>query len=240
MKLETAVNRFSGLSRAVALSAAILTTYAAVAATAEGGLTPFGAEIAGSKDDQIPAYTGGIKELPAGFKPDSGKWVDPFAEEKPILQITAQNYQQYSDKLNAGAIELFKRYPNYRINVYQTHRSASFHDWYLKNSEKNSETAKLEKNGLSVVEAFAGKPFPVPQTGLEALWNWEMRYDGIAQSNRTKIWMVDSSGTPILVSQIKADQYYPYYDVDRESEFKKKGGRQFGIRSSTIIQRQPG
>nr|WP_069267838.1 DUF1329 domain-containing protein [Paraburkholderia nodosa] len=213
---------FSRLTRG--LSIATLTVAISYAHAAPTELTQFGAEIAASKDGLIPAYTGGIKDIPSGFKADSGKWVNPFASEQPILEITAQNYQQYSDKMNAGAIELFKRYPNYRMNVYPTHRSASFPDWYLKNSEQNSETAKLEKNGLSVVGAFGGKPFPVPKSGLEALWDWEMRYGGTAQSNRTKIWLVDSSGTPILVSQIKADQYYPYYDTSHEDEFKKKGG----------------
>ena len=42
----------------------------------------------------------------------------PFPGEKPVLQIMAQNYQQYADKLSASSVELFQRYPSYRMDVY--------------------------------------------------------------------------------------------------------------------------
>lgn len=207
----------------VALALLVAFGDAQSARAAESGLTPFGAEIAGSKDGVIPQYTGGLTQIPTGFKPDSGKWVNPYPDEKPIVQITAQNYQQYADKLSAGDLELFKRYPNYRMDVYPTHRSASYPDWYLENSEKNAKTAKLEKGGLNLVGAFAGKPFPVPKTGQEAVWNWELRYYGAFQHMIYKSWLVDSNGTPILTSQNDVAQYYPYYDLKKEADFRAAG-----------------
>lgn len=216
------MKRFPKLVKALAVLGAIWAAQGALAA--DSGITPFGAEVAGNKDGTIPAYTGGITQFPSGFKPNSGKWADPFPNEKPTLQITAQNYQQYADKLSASALELFKRYPTYRMDVYPTHRSVSYPDWYLANSTKNAQTAKLEKNGLYLTGAFGGKPFPVPKSGQEALWDWELRYVGVASRNNVKTWLVDSSGGAILAAQFKSALYYPYFDEKKEEEFKKKGG----------------
>ena len=41
-------------------------------------LTQVGAIKAGNKEGTIPAYTGGLTKAPAGFKPGSGAWADPF------------------------------------------------------------------------------------------------------------------------------------------------------------------
>ena len=72
-------------------------------------LTPFGAERAGNAEGTIPDWTGGIK-APTGYQP--GDWMpDPFADEEPLFTITAQNYEQYIDKLSTSQIDAFKRYP---------------------------------------------------------------------------------------------------------------------------------
>ncbi|MDD3652232.1 MAG: hypothetical protein PHC73_12195, partial [Immundisolibacter sp.] len=62
-------------------------------------LTPLGAIRAGNADGSIPAWEGGIKAPPAGY--EEGKWyVDPYKDDKVLFTITAQNYQQYQDKLS--------------------------------------------------------------------------------------------------------------------------------------------
>jgi hypothetical protein len=212
------MNRFKTLAIALVFCS---TSYCSAT---ESGLTPFGAEIAGNKDGTIPAYSGGVTQFPAAFKPNTGKWANPYVGEKPIFQITAQNYRQYADKLSATELELFKRYPIYRMDVYTTHRSVSYPDWYLENSAKNSQSAKLEKSGLALTGAFGGRPFPVPKNGQEAVWDWELRYVGTAQKTNVKTWLVDSSGTAILASQFKSSIYYPFYDITQEAEYRKKGG----------------
>ncbi|WP_181919909.1 DUF1329 domain-containing protein [Paraburkholderia sp. BL6669N2] len=224
--METVVKRISTLVKALVVAVPLCAVpFAGVTAlAAESGTTPFGAEIAGNKDGTIPAYTGGITTMPAGFKANSGKWADPYPDEKPVLQITAQNYQQYADKLSASAQELFKRYPTYRMDIYPTHRSASYPDWYLANSEKNASSAKLEKNGLFLTGAFGGKPFPVPKTGQEAIWDWELRYVGTFQRNTVKTYLVDTAGNSTLAAQFKSSLSYPYFDIKNEDDFKKKGG----------------
>lgn len=101
-------------------------------------LTPFGAIRAGNADGSIPAWEGGIKTPPAGYK--EGDWyVDPYADDKPLFTITAQNYEQYADKLSAGQVAMFKKYPaTYKMHVYPSRRSASFPQWHYENSIYNA------------------------------------------------------------------------------------------------------
>ena len=76
------------------------------AAQLKSSLTPLGAEKAGNGDGTIPAWTGGyVKPLQGA---SDGKHPDPFANEKPVVSITAQNLAQYTDKLSEGTVALLK------------------------------------------------------------------------------------------------------------------------------------
>ena len=85
-------------------------------------LTPMGAVRAGNADGTIPAWTGGYTTPPAGWKPGEAR-VDPFANEKPLFVITAQNVDKYADKLAAGTIAMIRTLPGYHVDVYPTHRT---------------------------------------------------------------------------------------------------------------------
>jgi glycine betaine/choline ABC-type transport system substrate-binding protein len=74
-------------------------------------LTLFGAVKAGNADGSIPAYTGGLTKAPEGFKPDSGFWVDPFKDEKPVLRIDSKNMAQHAALLSEGQKHLLSKYP---------------------------------------------------------------------------------------------------------------------------------
>src|SRR5882672_883495 len=117
-------------------------------------LTPWGAEVAGNKEGTIPPYTGGITGIPesvkAKYKPGSGRYPDPFPDDKPLFVITAQNLPQYADRLSEGAKELFKRYPAYKMNVYPTRRTMAFPKYFEESSIKNATRAKLSNAGLKV------------------------------------------------------------------------------------------
>src|ERR1700733_10658727 len=54
-------------------------------------LTQTGAERAGNADKSIPEYTGGLTTPPAGYEKGSGIRPDPYAAEKPLYAVTAQN-----------------------------------------------------------------------------------------------------------------------------------------------------
>src|SRR4051812_29227554 len=83
-------------------------------------LTPWGAVKAGNAAGTIPAYAGGlaVSTAPAGFVKNSGKWPDPFADDKPLYTITGKNVDEYADKLSETTKALLKRYPTFRVDVY--------------------------------------------------------------------------------------------------------------------------
>jgi hypothetical protein len=66
------------------------------------------------------------------------------------------------------------------MNVYRTHRSASYPCFVYQAFERNAAAAELITEGLGGVEnADIGSPFPRPRNGLEALWNHTLRWRGL-------------------------------------------------------------
>ena len=178
-------------------------------------LTPFGAEMAGNKDGTIPPYTGGLTKPPASYKMGSGVYTDPFAGEKPLFSINAQNMAQYADKLTEGTKALMKKFPTYRIDVYKTHRTVAYPEYVLKNTAKNAVKTKTYNGGLSVKDAHAGIPFPIPKDGFETMWNHQVRFLGRSTEKNSSFWYMDSSGRLIFTSRIIQFEEYPYYDEDQ-------------------------
>jgi hypothetical protein len=208
-------------------------THAAVSADEArqlgGTLTPFGAEKAGNKDGTIPPYEGGLptSTKPAGFKPDSGKWTSPYAGEKPLFSITAANMDRYADKLSEANKALLKRYPDYRVDVYRSYRSAAHPKYLLDKSIANATTAKLDKNNYRVVGAQGGMPFPIPKTGIEVMFNHLTRYLGAAGHGSVRNLYVDNTGKLVFSGEVAYSQDYPYNwpdswprNVDREATLR--------------------
>jgi len=175
-------------------------------------LTKIGAETAGNADGTIPAYTGGLTKAPAGYKTGSAIRPDPFAQEKPRVTITAKNMAQYEGQLTAGTRALLKKYPNFRIDVYPTHRTVALPDRVLDNTVENATRASTSNGGLGISGAIGGYPFPIPKSGFEAMWNHLLRYVGVASNFKYDNWNVDSSGKPALATSGKLFVEYPYYD----------------------------
>ncbi|WP_337840181.1 DUF1329 domain-containing protein [Rheinheimera sp.] len=145
-------------------------------------LTPLGAEKAGNADGSIPAWDGGIKAAPAGYKVGDHH-PDPFSGDKVLFTIDKSNVNQYKALLSPGQIRLFESYPDsYKMHVYQTRRTASFPQYVYDATKKIASTAELVEGGNGIVNAAIGIPFPVPQNGLEAIWNHLLRYRGVAAS----------------------------------------------------------
>jgi hypothetical protein len=141
-------------------------------------LTPLGAEKAGNADGSIPEWTGGLPKN-AGTVDDRGFLSDPFASEQPLFTITAQNVDQYKDKLTPGQVAMFKRYPDsFKIPVYPTHRSATAPQSVLDDVKINATNTKLVEGGNGLENFKTAYPFPIPQNGLEAIWNQITRYRG--------------------------------------------------------------
>lgn len=141
-------------------------------------LTPFGGEKAGNADGTIPEWTGGLATNAAAVD-SRGFLGNPFAGEKPLFTITAQNAEQYKDKLTPGQLAMFKRYPDtYRMPVYTTHRSVNMPAEVVEATKTNAVNANLVQGGNGLEKFTVANAFPVPKTGLEVIWNHITRYRG--------------------------------------------------------------
>ena len=126
-------------------------------------LTAIGAEKAGNTAGTIPAYSGGLTTAPAGFKPGDGLRPDPFAAEKPRLQIDAKNMATHAAQLTEGTKALLQKYPTYRVDVYPTHRTVAFPKFVTDNTAKAALAAKTLNDGRSIEGAHAGLSVPDPE-----------------------------------------------------------------------------
>ncbi len=134
-------------------------------------LTCMGAERAGSASG-VAEYSGRwYKTWPGQSKPH-GFEPGPYADEKPLFTITAQNMAQHADKLTEGQRALLTKFPDsYRMNVYPSHRDFRFADWVCDVVKKNALEAEVIHDGLGITGTSGGHPFAFPQNGLEAVWN---------------------------------------------------------------------
>ncbi len=140
-------------------------------------LTCVGAEQAGNAEGTIPPYTGKyLGEVPGWnhVKFSGDQPVDPYAAEKPILVITAQNMSEYESKLTDGQKALLKKYPTtYKMNIYPGHRDFRYPDYVCRRAMDNALHAKLVNDGLGI-EGLGQVPFPIPKSGMEVLWNHQL------------------------------------------------------------------
>jgi uncharacterized protein DUF1329 len=140
-------------------------------------LTPLGGIKAANADGTIPAWDGGLTEPPAGYKPGE-HYVDPFSDDAVQFTITNSNMSEYADKLSEGHKALLKTYPTYKLNVYQTRRTAAAPQRIYDATKRIAATANLTPDGNGVTGAIEGTPFPIPGNGLEVIWNHILRWRG--------------------------------------------------------------
>jgi len=177
--MKTTRKLFSVLAFSLLASSVMAAVSADEAAKLGTTLTPLGAEKAGNADGTIPEWTGGLKTDAAPLK--SGHLTNPFKDEQPKFVITAQNAEQYKDKLTAGQLAMFKRYPDtYKIRVFPTHRSVAVPDEIYAAAKTSALNTELVEggNGLANFTESRYYAFPIPQNGLEVVWNHITRYRG--------------------------------------------------------------
>jgi Protein of unknown function (DUF1329) len=176
-------------------------------------LTPLGGEKAGNADGSIPAWTGGLKSAAdAGFpKYHSGDhYPDPYASDKPLFTITPANLAQYGAKLTEGHKALFKTYPDYKMVVYPTHRTAAAPQRIYDATKHYATTAKLAPDGNGVTGVIGATPFPIPQSGLEVIWNHITRWRGVAAAPTIGQAPVTAGGSYTLV-KFNEEFFFQYY-----------------------------
>lgn len=202
---------------ATLLAAATLPTLAAVtadeAAKLKTSLTPLGAEKAGNKDGSIPAWTGGLTKAPAGYKSGDPR-PDLFPGEKPVLSINAKNMDAHADKLSDGVKALMKKYPDFRIDVYPSHRTAAAPQWVYDNTFRNATRATLVDGGHGTEGAYGGTPFPLPKDGYEVMQNHRLAWLGSYVQAPVRVWVVTGDGKRTMASGGTQSFRKQYYDPE--------------------------
>ena len=187
-------------------------------------LTALGAEAAGNQAGTIPAWTGGFTSTAAA--PIVGRPADPFAADKPLYTLTAANAGAHDQQLTDGLRAMFKRYPDFKINVYQTRRTAAAPAFVYENTRLNATRAALNNDVLT--GAYGGIPFPIPKSGAEAMWNAVLNWNGTAYRWDVTGYLVTADGKPVLTVDAKADVNRPYYQEGGDrAAFEKQGGVHF-------------
>ena len=200
-------------------------------------LTPLGAERAGNADGTIPSWKGGITAPPAGY--ESGRQhVDPFAEDSMLFRIGADNLEEHADKLSEGQMALLRTYPQtWHMRVYPTRRSASYPDWVYAAVKENASTAQVIREGKGgVVGANVSSPFPIPQSGVEVVWNHNLRWRGIRLSRSFGQAAVTRKGRYNVILALQ-DWAFPYAAPPGTALRDKFPNMLLALKSKTI---QPG
>ncbi|MCG3171383.1 MAG: hypothetical protein CALGDGBN_02995 [Pseudomonadales bacterium] len=175
-------------------------------------LTPVGAERAGNADGSIPAWDGKGTPVPAGWKPGDD-YRNPFPDEKPLYSVTADNMAQYQPFLAEGVAALLDKWgkQGFRLDVYPTHRNSIQPQWFFDGTRKNAADASLVADGQKIEGNVAGVPFPLPQSGVEALWNHMLRFQGFQAYFKYNSYYVDANGKQVLSTTAENYIDYPMY-----------------------------
>ncbi|VAW87545.1 FIG002188: hypothetical protein, partial [hydrothermal vent metagenome] len=190
-------------------------------------LTPMGAVRAGNSDGTIPPWEGGITTPPAGYK-KGDHHPDPYADDKIRFTITKDNMAQHADKLSAGHKAMLETYDSFYINVYPTHRSAAAPQRIYDAAIKNASRAALTESGNGVTGAAITIPFPIPASGLEAIWNHILRWRGVTTARHFSQAAPNRNGDYTLV------KFYDEFNM----QYAKEGMTEEKLNNITLYFKQ--
>lgn len=170
-------------------------------------LTPIGAEKAGNAAGTIPEWTGGLP-TDAGKALADNFYEDPFKGQQPEMVITAQNYQQHKENLTPGQVAMFERYPEtFKMPVYKTERTVGYPQSVYDQVKKTAGQAQLVNGGDGISNFSHGTfAFPIPQSGVEVIWNHSTRY----RLNATRKYMQAMPQTNGSFTLIKLEEEVGY------------------------------
>ncbi len=131
--------------------------------------------------------------------------------EAPQFIINKDNLSKYADKLTDGHKAMFAKYPDYKMIVYPTLRTAYFPPEVEAATIKNAGTAEL-KGTDDVSGAVLGFPFPIPKSGAEVLWNHKMRFRGSAVRRFNNQAIVKTDGS-FKISKLVEDVKFKYANL---------------------------
>jgi hypothetical protein len=178
-------------------------------------LTPMGAVREANAEGTIPPWSGHILGAPdwVEYAGSGTHFPDPYPDEKPLFEITHANYLQYKKNLTDGQLELFRKYPSFRMPVYQSKRDFRYSDKFHDNVKENAVSAYLIPSGSGFRGAFFGTPFPLPANGLQLIWNHQASpsysdTDGVLDT------IVVFPGGGLSLQQTREERHILYFDEE--------------------------
>lgn len=181
------------------------------AAALGASLTPIGAEKSGNAAGTIPAWEGGLS------KQDYGRDGDPYSADKPIYTVTNANLSQHEQWLTEGHKALFRTFPDYKMPVYPTRRSASYPQWFYDATKANATKVELNNNGFGFCCTAQGYPFPIPKNGTELMWNHIMRYNTRGYRGYVNIAATQADGS-YVIERVYLELTYIYNNIKTRLE----------------------
>ncbi|MDX1587338.1 MAG: DUF1329 domain-containing protein [Oleiphilaceae bacterium] len=179
-------------------------------------LTAMGAEKSGN-GDEIPAYEGGLREAPEGYE-GNHRYVNPFPEDEELFRIDQGNVDEYADRLSPGQVAMIKKYDYFFIPVYPTRRTAAYPREWEEQTRSNATQVELEPSGNGLINYETGTPFPLPQSGVEAVFNHTTRYRGGSVTRHIAQASPQPDGEFSAVKLSEDITYPPYLTDYREGE----------------------
>ena len=178
--------------------------------------TPMGSMVEGD-GKEIPRWTGGLTTPPEGF---DGDYIDPFKSDLPLYTIDSSNVNEYADRLSEGQKAMFRTYPDYKIPVFTTRRTAAYSDEVYTALANNDSTAELLPRGTGVRSSNLTSPFPNAKTAEEMIWNHVLRYRGGTYKGAVTDAVVYETGAKKIMR--KGIEIYGVYFNPEISERKRK------------------
>jgi hypothetical protein len=208
-----------GFSALLVSGTAAANVPAAQAARLGEELTPLGAELAGNADRSIPAWDPSGPPIPADFLPGSDNYISPYADEKPLFSIDGDNWQEHAEFLTEGTKAVFERLgpQGYRIDVYPSWRDYVAPDWLMSNTAINATKTQLADDGQRIDGNLPGVPFPIPQSGLEVIWNHMIRHHP-DHTYEYDVYYVPSNGKPILSTTGIMTNVFPAFAEENRNQ----------------------
>ena len=221
--IKKSISLIGSLALVGATSAALAEISADEAARLGQDLTPVGAQMAGNADGTIPAWTGGITEPLPGWPNEDNYRPNPHADDEILFTITAENVDQYADKLPEAAKAMFRAYPqDFKMNIYPSRRTAAYPQWYYDAIKTNATTARLINDGNGVEGVWGSVPFPIPQNGNEVIWNHMLRFQAISRTANMRENIIYANGSRLDYLRTNVVDY-AFYAPEPTEEQKAAG-----------------
>jgi hypothetical protein len=141
--------------------------------------------------------------------------------------------EQYASKLSDGTKALLKKYADFRVDVYKTHRTAAAPQWVYDNTFKNATRGHLV--GDLAKDVYGGVPFPIPKTGTEVMWNHLLRWRGANWSLPSNQYLFTADGRTVMTTDGESERQMPYYfEGGSAADLEKRSNLYWRIRLVNI------